>query len=264
LTTTSNNSITGTWSPAINNNATTNYTFTPNAGQCASNTNLTITINPLTTPAFDAVTEYCVGETAATLPVVSTNGITGSWNAEISTAVAGTTVYTFTSDAGQCATQTVDVAVTVYPLPTVSTYAPVEHQGTYILPIVEGGVWTNATGETVTEAAVTGIYTLTVTNENGCENSTTLTVDILTDTDNISAAEFSIYPNPNNGEFIIKTENIKNPIKYEIYDLLGRFIKSDIINSKTTKVELEAVSGTYYVKVITENKIFTCKLIIRH
>ena len=47
LLTTSTNGITGTWSPAINNTATTVYTFTPTTGLCAIIQNQTITINPL-------------------------------------------------------------------------------------------------------------------------------------------------------------------------------------------------------------------------
>lgn len=46
LPTTSNNGITGAWSPAINNTTTTTYTFTPAAGQCANTTTMTITIKP--------------------------------------------------------------------------------------------------------------------------------------------------------------------------------------------------------------------------
>jgi hypothetical protein len=51
LPTTSSNSITGTWSPALNNTTTTTYTFTPNLGQCttATLTTLQITINPTPT-----------------------------------------------------------------------------------------------------------------------------------------------------------------------------------------------------------------------
>lgn len=44
LPTTSTNGITGTWSPALNNLATTTYTFTPTAGQCAATTTMTITV----------------------------------------------------------------------------------------------------------------------------------------------------------------------------------------------------------------------------
>src|SRR5204863_287613 len=50
LPTTSHNGITGTWSPALNNTATTTYTFTPTAGLCATTTTLVITVNTPITP----------------------------------------------------------------------------------------------------------------------------------------------------------------------------------------------------------------------
>ena len=61
LPTTSNNGITGTWAPALNNTATTTYTFTPAAGQCATTTTLTITVNAAVTPTFTAVADICSG-----------------------------------------------------------------------------------------------------------------------------------------------------------------------------------------------------------
>ncbi|WP_146819056.1 MopE-related protein, partial [Flavobacterium noncentrifugens] len=56
LPTTSTNGVTGSWSPAINNSATTQYTFTPTAGQCTNTTltTLTITVNPNVTYYRDA------------------------------------------------------------------------------------------------------------------------------------------------------------------------------------------------------------------
>jgi hypothetical protein len=50
LQTTSNNGITGTWSPVLNNTTTTTYTFTPSSGLCASTATLTVTILPPTNP----------------------------------------------------------------------------------------------------------------------------------------------------------------------------------------------------------------------
>lgn len=47
LPTTSNDGITGFWSPALNNIATTMYTFTPDVGQCSTTTSLTVTVKPL-------------------------------------------------------------------------------------------------------------------------------------------------------------------------------------------------------------------------
>jgi gliding motility-associated-like protein len=60
LPTTSNNGKTGTWSPAIvNNQASGTYTFTPNAGQCASATTLSVTVVPVPTVNDEAdVTVY--------------------------------------------------------------------------------------------------------------------------------------------------------------------------------------------------------------
>ena len=44
LPTSSSNGITGTWNPPVSNTVTTTYTFTPDTGQCATNTTMTITI----------------------------------------------------------------------------------------------------------------------------------------------------------------------------------------------------------------------------
>jgi hypothetical protein len=104
LPTTSTNGITGTWSPTINNLATTTYTFTPAAGQCATTTTLTITIDDNITPVFAAVGPFCSGATIPALPATSVNNITGTWSPTINNLV--TTTYTFTPAAGQCATTT--------------------------------------------------------------------------------------------------------------------------------------------------------------
>src|SRR4030095_1636502 len=99
LPTTSNNGITGPWSPALNNTAPTTYTFTPTAGQCATTTTLTITVNPNITPTFTAVAPICSGATLNALPTTSNNGITGTWSPALDNTV--TTTYTFTPAAGQ-------------------------------------------------------------------------------------------------------------------------------------------------------------------
>src|SRR4030095_9694336 len=112
LPTTSNNGITGTWSPALDNTATTTYTFTPTAGQCATTTILVITVNPNITPTFTAVAPICSGATLAALPTTSNNGITGTWSPALNN--TATTTYTFTPTAGQCATTTT-LTITVNP-----------------------------------------------------------------------------------------------------------------------------------------------------
>ncbi len=117
LPTTSINNITGSWSPAINNTVTTEYTFTPNGGQCAKSAKLTITISDKIIPTFDAVGPYCSGAAITSLPTTSTNNISGSWSPSINN--TATTEYIFTPNAGQCAT-TATLSVTIDPLPTLS------------------------------------------------------------------------------------------------------------------------------------------------
>ena len=110
LPTTSSNNITGTWTPAINNTATTTYTFTPTAGQCATTAQLTITITPNVIPAFAAVGPFCSGSTIPALPTISTNNINGSWSPVINNST--TTSYTFTPSVGVCAT-TAQLTITI-------------------------------------------------------------------------------------------------------------------------------------------------------
>jgi gliding motility-associated-like protein len=106
LPTSSSNSITGTWSPAVVDNANNGtYTFTPNTGQCANTNTFTVTITPQITPTFSFGNNLtiCTGTAVASLPATSDNGILGTWNpAVIDNTTSG--AYNFTPNANQCAT----------------------------------------------------------------------------------------------------------------------------------------------------------------
>ena len=85
LLTTSNNGITGTWSPAFNNSATDTYTFTPNSGQCALNTQMTIQITPsptITNVAFSS--NICSGSSTDIVLTSNVLNTTYTWSAKIS------------------------------------------------------------------------------------------------------------------------------------------------------------------------------------
>jgi hypothetical protein len=114
---TSNNGVSGTWTPALNNSTTTEYTFSPTSVQCANIATMTITINPNITPSFNPVSAICAGAPLS-LPTSSTNGINGTWSPAINN--TATTTYTFTPTTGQCVTATQQqLSVTVNPLPVI-------------------------------------------------------------------------------------------------------------------------------------------------
>ena len=119
LPTLSINSIAGTWSPAIDKTQTTKYTFTPNTGQFATTTTLTIEVNEIVTPTFDRIAPICEGDTLASLPTLSINSIAGVWSPAIDN--TQTTTYTFTPKVGQCSLTT-DLTIEVVTLaPTFNT-----------------------------------------------------------------------------------------------------------------------------------------------
>lgn len=173
----SNNGITGTWSPALNNTATTTYTFTPTTGQCASTTTLQIVVTPSVTPTFTAVPAICSGGILGTLPTTSNNGITGTWSPPLNN--MATTLYTFTPTAGQCAsnatmTITVNQAITA---PTFTAVAPIcAGEPLSPLPTTSNNAITGNWAPALNNNATT-TYTFTPTTGQ-CASSATLTITV--------------------------------------------------------------------------------------
>ncbi|MCX6184338.1 MAG: T9SS type A sorting domain-containing protein [Flavobacterium sp.] len=136
LSTTSSNGISGSWSPAANNNATTTYTFTPSPNQCALSTTMTVSV--LSTPTASISADGTIA-TSTTI----TNGsavqlqLNGTLNAQPNiqwtpaTAISSTTVanpvvypsatttYTASFVNNNGCTQTTSFTVNVTPQPNI-------------------------------------------------------------------------------------------------------------------------------------------------
>jgi gliding motility-associated-like protein len=175
----SNNGITGTWSPEIDNTATTVYTFTPNPNQCANGTNLTITIDPNVTPEFAPVSDYCAGAVIAVLPTISENGINGNWTPVINNTT--TTTYTFTPTAGQCATtSTTEIVINPVQVPVLAGFGPYcVNDIAEILPLVSenslNGIWNPSAISTLTAGESEYVFTPSGLN---CFSSNSVTVNV--------------------------------------------------------------------------------------
>jgi len=174
LPTTSNNGVTGTWSPALDNNATMTYTFTPNAGQCSNTATMQIEVNPSQAPTFTQVPPICEGETLSALPTTSLEGITGTWSPALDNTT--TTTYTFIPDAGQCSSSvTMEIVVSPTQIATFTQVAPIcEGETLSALPTTSNngitGTWSPALDNTTTT-------TYTFTPDAGqCANSVTMEI----------------------------------------------------------------------------------------
>jgi gliding motility-associated-like protein len=188
-TSTNNPGITGTWNPAIintSNPGTFTYTFTPDPGQCATQTTMSITVNSPTKPAFTQINPLCLNDNPITLPGSSNDNppIIGSWSpSPVSTFPAGTTTYTFTPDAGQCAVPvTMDIKVND---PINTTFSPIGAICQYSNPPTLPGSSNNTPpingtwSPSVINTSIPGIFTYTFTpNSNECATQFSMNIEI--------------------------------------------------------------------------------------
>ena len=139
LPTNSINNITGTWSPALSNLASTTYTFTPTAGLCATTQTMDLTITTSTTN---------------TTPTSACGTYTWANNGQTYTASG-----TYTGATVNCVTEILDLTIT----PSTTNTTPISACGTYTW--ANNGQTYTASGiySGTTENCVTEILDLTIT-----------------------------------------------------------------------------------------------------
>ncbi|MEY4288988.1 MAG: hypothetical protein RLZZ30_1076 [Bacteroidota bacterium] len=206
LPTTSTNAITGTWSPALSNQLTTTYTFTPSAGVCATTATLTITVNQLPNAAITPPTSSVLTCSNPSITLTATGGGTYSWsngtavvgtNASLVVTSPGTYTVTVTSANGCIATASQTITQNIS-LPTAGITPPSSAVLTCTttsinLTATGGGTysWSNGTAVVGTNATLSvsspGTYTVTLTGTNGCSATTSQVI-----TQNITAPTASI------------------------------------------------------------------------
>jgi gliding motility-associated-like protein len=170
------------------------YTVTGTDGNgCTATSSINITVNPLPTVGITALpgTTVCSGNSVT---LSGTGALSYAWSGGISDGVAFTPgssgTYTVTGTDGNGCTATSSINITVNPLPMVQVnYNGPVCEGVTLSLNASGGsiyVWTgpnnfvsNLPNPQITNADYNlhnGIYTVTVTDGNGCTNSATLQV----------------------------------------------------------------------------------------
>jgi gliding motility-associated-like protein len=186
LPTISTNLISGSWSPALSNQQTTSYTFTPTAGICATTSSLTITVNPLPTAAITAPSTTILTCSNTSITLTATGGgsylwSTGSTTSSITVNTPGTFPVTVTGANGCASTASQTISQNTTP-PSAAITPPITTVLTctttsITLTATGGGTysWSNGTAVVGTNATLSvtspGTYTVTVTGANGCTAS---------------------------------------------------------------------------------------------
>ncbi|WP_317897311.1 T9SS type A sorting domain-containing protein [Aurantibacillus circumpalustris] len=111
-----------------------------------------------------------------------------------------------------------------------------------------------------------GIYTIAVTNvTSGCVSTVTIAVYACVgiDKNNEKNKNIRIFPNPNNGEFTIITEDVQNNSFIEIYNSIGTLVHKQAIHANKTLLNRRELSSGIYVICVVENNtvIYTSKYV---
>ncbi len=105
-----------------------------------------------------------------------------------------------------------------------------------------------------------GVRTLTI---NSMFNQQAIYSNVMLSNDYFEKFDFSLAPNPSQDYLEINFENgFTEEATVEFYNEIGQICKTMHLNSNKTKIELNNLSsGIYFVKLKTENKTVTKKLI---
>ncbi len=70
--------------------------------------------------------------------------------------------------------------------------------------------------------------------------------------ESVYSLQFTVYPNPNNGNFTIHGSQF--PVQIKVYNVMGQMIQQATVNSKQETVNLsEARSGIYFYRIFSNN-----------
>jgi gliding motility-associated-like protein len=227
------------------------YSVTIDATNClnAGSSQATIVITPNNPSTFTNITGVCEGTTAS-LPTTSIEGYSGTWlPAAIDTSIIGTTTYTFTPTAGQCAAVgTIQVTIDDRSLPTFTQIDDLCLGASIQLPLTsnEGvtGTWNPATVNT----SQVGIITYTFTPDvSFCADVTTMDVHVIS-----CDIPKGVSPNGDglNDTWDLSGYNVK---KVEIFNRYGTkvYSKSNYVDEWHGQSDNsnELPDGTYYYVV---------------
>ena len=274
---------------------TTTYTVIgTDANGCANSDSVMITVNNLPIITASADVSICTGDSttltaggASTYSWTPNTGLNSATGSSVNASPASNTTYTVSGTDGNGCANTDTVIVAVNELPVVSftdldTIYCIDRSAVTMTGSPSGGTFsgTGVIGDTF-DPGTAGLGTHTVSytytdGTTGCINS--VSIDVLVDpcTGTIGGSVQTekdlliVYPNPNQGEFTIILEGLKNETEYiiSITDLSGKEVMNKSIRTSNgmyrTDLDISGqAQGTYMLNVYGADKTIKKTIIIQ-
>lgn len=262
--------------PVVNPNTTMSYfvSGTSSAG-CVSAANAVATVTVYQSPSISAQSGMiCMGESFSLSPTgAAVYTITGG-SANVSPTV--TSQYTITGVSAEGCENLTGVVSTVVvnalPVINASAYSPTICAGESATLLATGTgvyIWTSANGSqmstvgfiVITPTATT-VYTVNGYSSEGCESAAVMVTQNVSECAGIAMNElsgFDVYPNPNNGSFVISAPYTAN---YSIMNAAGQLISEGQTSAGNTQIDLSNYSnGLYFIRLQNNNQTSVIKVI---
>jgi hypothetical protein len=273
---------------------------TNNCGNATSNS-IAVTVNSLPSAIITAggPLTFCSGGSVVLNAPVAANRtyqwkknnatIAGATSSSYTSATGGNYKVTVTNTVTGCSKTTATAtAVTVNSLPaaTITPQGPTTFcaGGSVVLAANTGtGLtykWKKGSnfiaGATLSNytATTAGTYKVQVTNSNGCSKTSAGVVvtipckeeEILSAIPAADVMDFTVYPNPNSGEFTVTFSNeLSSPVQIEMTDAIGKVVKRFEAGNKTIVIEESNLAkGIYYLSARNKDNVITKKVCIMH
>ena len=76
-------------------------------------------------------------------------------------------------------------------------------------------------------------------------------------------AGLSIYPNPNNGQFTVSSEDFEGDVTFQIYGVSGSMLYEKTTNGEqTVSFDNNLSAGTYFLRIISGDKVAARKIVV--
>lgn len=113
-----------------------------------------------------------------------------------------------------------------------------------------------------------GSYSVLVKDSLACDTLIQVTVPFYTKLGELlPAVNFALYPNPNEGEFILRMDDLNEPLQYRLIDMFGKQIDAGEIAANTAQQKFrypQMAAGIYFLHLKNKQLDSVQKLLIRH